>query len=184
MRFLNSFLFLFLLQIGVAQSLDFETFQQSLNDFGIETDEPTEGRAKFFQPKKQTLLKENFRVNLKKENIEIWVAFHPTDTADLSTQMPNLFCRTTAVNAATNNEEAVTTVLKLSDEYLEETFGAEWGRELFFQPKKQFSERQHCRLISIYKEEVGHLNVFCFFDEKSKNLDAFAEMFRFEKGSF
>ena len=184
MRFLYSFLFLFFLQIGIAQSLDFETFRQSLDAFGIETDEPTEGRAKFFQVKKQTFLKENFRINLKKENIEIWVAFHPTDTSNLSTQMPNIFCRTTAVNAATNDEEAVTTVLKLSDEYLKETFGAEWGRELFFRPKTQLSERQHCRLISIYKEEVGHLNVFCFFDEKSKNLDAFSEMFWFKKDSF
>lgn len=184
MRFASSLVFIFLLKIGIAQSVDFETFSQFLMNLGIESAEPTEGRAKFFQPKKVSFLGEQFRINLKKEDIEIWVAFSAYDSSDLSTQMPNFRCRTIAINAAVNDEAAVTTVLKLSAEYLEETFGADWGRELYFKPKKSLSERQHCRLISIYKKEVGHLNVFFFFDEKSDGLDTFYEMFRFKSESF
>lgn len=171
--------FLLLVQISFAQSLDFQTFSQALEAFGIEADQPTEARAKYFIPKKQTVLKEDFRINLKKERMEIWVAFRPADTSNYATQMPNVYCRTTAVNAATNAEGTVTTVLRLSDAYLREIYGADWGRELYFRPKKKISEREHCRLISIYKSEVGHLNVFCFFDEKSKSVDAFSELFRF-----
>jgi len=184
MRFFFSLIFLFFLKIGTAQVIDFEVFSQSLSDFGIESAEPTEGRAKFLRTRETSFLGEQFRINLKKEDIEIRVAFSPVDSSNISTQMPNIRCRTIAVNAAVNDEEAVTTVLKLSDEYLEETFGADWGRELYFQPKKTLSERQHCRLVSIYKKEVGHLNVFFFFDEKSDGLDAFYEMFRFKSESF
>lgn len=180
MRFASTFIFIFLLKIGTAQSVDFETLSQNLAKLGIESAEPTEGRAKFFQPKESSFLGEQFQINLKKEDIEVWVAFSPYDSSNISTQMPNIRCQTISVNAAVNDDKSVTTVLKLNEEYLEETFGADWGRELYFKPKKSLSNRQHCRLVSIYKQEIGHLNVFFFFDEKSDGLDAFYEMFRFK----
>lgn len=171
---------LFLISSGlIAQKLDFPTLQSKLLSQNIEMDEPTEGRAKFFAPLKESLLKHDLRVYLPKGEMEIWVAFSPYDSRNYATQIPEITSKGLAVTAATHEEASVTTVLKLGAAFAEKTFHADWGKEYYFRPKREVSERDHCRMLSLYREGRGQLTVFFFFDEKNESLESFYELFRF-----
>lgn len=166
--------------IGVtAQKLDFPTLQSELLSQNIEMDEPTEGRAKFFAPLKESTLKHDLRVHLPKGEMEIWVAFSSYDSLNLATQIPEIRSKGLAVTAATHEEASVTTVLKLGSAFAKKTFNAEWGKEYYFRPKREVSDRGHCRMLSLYREGIGQLTVFFFFDEKNESLESFYELFRF-----
>ena len=162
-----------------AQSLDFSTLQSELLSQNIEMDEPTEGRAKFFAPLKKSFLKHDLRVHLPKGEMEIWVAFSPYDSLNYATQIPEITSKGLAVTAATHEEASVTTVLKLGATFAKKTFHADWGKEYYFRPKREVSERDHCRMLSLYREGRGQLTVFFFFDEKNESLESFYELFRF-----
>lgn len=181
MRLFFSLLMVFFFQNCFSQNVDFEKYSTQLNELGIVMDQPTEGRGKFLEPFKKSIVPHLFSVKFKNEDLEVWVNVKPFDSLNISTQMPHLEAGRIATNSATNDEEAVTTVLRLSDEFAAQTFGADWGREFYFQPKKQISERENCRLLSLYKEGVGQMNLLFFFDEKTKGLEYYYDMFRFEK---
>ena len=181
MRFVFTFLLVSFFQICFSQNVDFENYASQLQKLSIAMDQPTEGKGKFLEPYKKSIVPHLFRIKFKKENLEVWVSVKPFDSLNISTQMPHLEAGRIATNAATNDDEAVTTVLKLSDDFAEKTFGADWGREFYFQPKKQISERVHCRLLSLYKEGIGQLNIFFFFDKKTRGLEHYYDMIRFEK---
>lgn len=180
MRLAFTFLLVFVFQIGFSQNEQFENYSVQLQQLGIVMVQPTEGKGRFLEPFKESIVPHIFRVNFKKEDLEIWVNVKPFDSLNIATQMPHLEAGRIAINTATNNEEAVTTVLRLSDDFALKTFGADWGREFYFQPKKQISERENCRLLSLYKDGIGQMNVFFFFDEKTRGLEHYYDMFRFE----
>lgn len=175
-----TFLLVFVLQICSSQTVGFKAYETQLQNFAVVMDQPTEGRGKFLEPLKKSIVPHLFRVQIKKENLEIWVNVRPYDSLNIVTQIPNLEAGRIAANAG-SNDEAVTTVLRLSDDFAERTFGADWGREFYFKPKKQISERENCRFVSLYKEGIGQINVLFFFDEKTNGLDFYYDMFRFEK---
>lgn len=174
-------LLVFVFQNCFSQNEVFKNYETQLQQLGVAMDLPTEGRGEFLKPLKKSFVPHLFRVKMKKENLEIWVNVRPYDSLNVVTQIPHMEAGRIAANAGSNDEDAVTTVLRLGDDFAKETFGADWGREFYFRPKKQISERAHCRFISLYKEEVGQINVLFFFDEKTKGLDSYYDMFRFEK---
>lgn len=173
---------LFVFKTGYAQDVNFENCAATLEKLNIEMDQPTEGKGKFLKPLKNDMVPHEFRVKFKNEDLEIWIAVKPYDSLKTASQMPHIEAGRIAINATTNDdeEETVTTVLKLSDEYARETFGADWGREFYFKPKKQLIDKENCRLLSLYKEEIGQLNILFFFDKKTKGLEYYYDMFRFE----
>ncbi len=168
--------------MGFTQNIDFEKCATELEKFGVQMDKPTEGNGDFLKPFKNDFAPHRFRVKFRNEDLEIWVLVKPYDSLNPSTQMPHLEAGRTAMNVAINQseEEAVTTVLKLSDEFAQETFGADWGREFYFKPKKQLSDKENCRLLSLYKEGAGQIQILFFFDKKTKGLEFYYDMFRFE----
>ena len=181
-KYLVLFLFVCFLKTGFSQDVNFENLANGLRKVGIQMDQPTEGRGKFLNPIKNDIVPHNFRIKLKNEDLEIWVIVKSYDSLNLTTQMPHLEAGRIAMNTATNEseEETVTTVLKLSDEYALETFGADWGREFYFKPKRQLTDKENCRLLSLYKEGTGQIQVLFFFDKKTKGREFYYDMFRFE----
>ena len=41
----------------------------------------------------------------------------------------------------------------------------------FFSPKDLFSEKEHCKMISLYKEGKGMTYIFFLFDEITEEVD-------------
>jgi len=52
--------------------------------------------------------------------------------------------------------------IKLED--LEDLYHADWGMMHFFKPKAGFSRYEHCKMLTLYKEEVGTIFVLYLFD--------------------
>ena len=183
-RFIKLFIaivFLSFFKIGNAQEISFESCVSTLEKVNIEIDQPTEGKGRFLNPFENDIVPHEFRVKFKDEDLEIWISVTAYDSLSPATQMPHLQAGRIAINTATNesDEETVTTVLKLGDDYAKETFGADWGREFYFKPKKQLSDKENCRLLSLYKEEIGQIQVLFFFNKKTKGLEFYYDMFRF-----
>ncbi|MEZ4949426.1 MAG: hypothetical protein R2769_00410 [Saprospiraceae bacterium] len=120
-----------------------------------------------------------FGMKSKKQDIEIYILYQNYNPENPATQNPQVETSRITANAATNHEESVITVLELGKEYVKESFGADWGREIYFHPKKGLSGKENCRLVTVYKEGIGQLSIFFFFNEKTAYLDSFYNWVRF-----
>jgi len=69
-----------------------------------------------------------------------------------------------------NVEESNISLHRLGSEDLI-LYGADWATQATFRPKPEFSDKMHCQLISIYKEEVGLLFLYLLFDDMNKYKD-------------
>ena len=146
----------------------------------------------FFQPadsdyKNANLLKNpfqpyDFAMQSKKEDMELRVAIIPYKENNPSTMMPQVQAMRAAASAATNNQDAVMTLLSLEGGELNK-FNADWGAIHIFVPKPGFSGRKHCKMLTLYKEEKGTIILFLLFDDPAnKAIEWREETFRFKGG--
>lgn len=115
-----------------------------------------------------------------KAHVDMYVSFSPFDSLHPATANPHIETTRLMTNAATNNEGTLITVLDLGSEYVKENFGADWGKEIYFRPRESISAREHCRMVSVYKNGRGLLTLFFFFDEKTNYLDSYYNWIRFD----
>ncbi|MCB0661197.1 MAG: hypothetical protein KDC24_00545 [Saprospiraceae bacterium] len=181
---IRSILLLFI-SLGTVQ-LQSQTFEFSpaldevIDEYHLEASTPTENRFKSIRQLPTAYLPFIYGMHSEKAGLEIYVAFQPYDSRNPATAKPQIETTRLMTNAATNREDAVITVLDLSKSYVRKIFGADWGKEIYFQPKASISGKAHCRMVSIFKDEVGLLTLFFFFNEKNNSLEDFYSWIRFD----
>ena len=68
------------------------------------------------------------------------------------------------------DEEARMVLHEMSKEDLE-SYQADWGAIVFFQPKRIFSDEDHCKMLALYREGKGIVYIFYLFNKASEEVD-------------
>jgi hypothetical protein len=147
--------------------------------FDLQLSTPTENRFKEIRQLQNNYLPYVYGMQSAIADLDIYVSFQAYDSLNQATSNPAIETTRLMTNAAINKEDALITVLDLGKTYVQETFGADWGKEIYFKPKKGLSDKEHCRMVSIFKEDTGLLTLFFFFDEKTHYLDSYYNWIRF-----
>lgn len=134
---------------------------------------PTETDYKTIKIDKKTVEYQSYQLALrsKKEKLEIRYLIQPIDTSQQFYFPPNVNFMRTVTHLASNEEENLIAVHSMANKDLVEVFNADWGREVLFTPKKIFSDRSHCRMLMLHKDEIGDVFVFFLFDLPNEALD-------------
>mgnify|MGYP000613279374 CR=1 FL=1 len=112
---------------------------------------------------------------------EIRYAIIPFETHKETTKIPHVdFMRVVTSTATNDDENAVVSVHAVEEQVLKEHFNADWGSMAYYQPKSRFSTYKHGRLLSLFTEGTGTVDVFFLFDEASRALDNRLHLLQFQ----
>lgn len=160
-------------QVATAQVDYSPRFLQLLQHAQMDFYEPVEARYKDIPVWKEAAQYQayDFAIRSRKEALEIRYVIFPFDKKSPVFQAPGVECTRVTMHLASNDEDALISALGIGEEELEESYNADWGKIFFFQPKKSFSQRKHCKMLALYAEGKGMAFIFFLFDEPSKELN-------------
>ena len=78
-----------------------------------------------------------------------------------------------------NLDDSTISMHRLGSEDLK-FYGADWATQATFHPRIEFSNKRHCQLITIYKEEVGMVYLYLLFDDLDKYQDDWRYLLGFQ----
>lgn len=141
---------------------------------------PLDAGYRSISVKKDHLVPYHFSIYSNQESMEIRYIVEPFQPNDKSFIAPQVKATSLMMSLATNDDEYVVSSFRLSPEYAQEAYHADWGCEFFFHPKEAVSYRQHCKLIALFKEGKGMAFVLMFFDDAPDTLDSRSVALQFE----
>lgn len=170
-------------------AINFSTAQVELSDrftlllesANLEFLEPVEASYKSTSPDHVDFYRFDFLMRSRKEKMDIGFLITPYSASNRIFSFPQVEITRLVSSLATNDETSVITSLNLDQETLSSQLNADWGKLFFFKPKPSFSDKLHCKLLSIYKENMGLAVVVYCFDEPGKALDIRENILRFLK---
>ena len=168
---LLSFCFLFLLFSNntFAQVKMSKSFTQKLAQMDLEFLTPLENTYKKIKASESIIVDFDFEIKAKKADLRIGFALFPEGKNAVT--FPHIKVSNMALSAATNDDVEARLVLhEMSKEDLA-NYQADWGAVVFFQPKRVFSDKDHCKMLALYREGKGLVYVFYLFDEASEEVD-------------
>lgn len=181
-QFLVLLLCLSYLQNVSAQRIKYsEEMLHKMELIEIDIFEPVEGKYKSRRSQKHDYQKIDHTVYSKKEGLEMRYAILPARATDPSTQVPHVEFMRVISSIAPNEEDVPVTVHTIPASTLKKQFNADWGSIAYFKPKPSFSNKKHCRLLSLFSEDKGTIHIFYLFDEPSKHLENRFYSVRFEQ---
>jgi len=145
-------------------------FQAALEKANISFSEPLENTYKNVRIYDNDLQPYHFAIRSKKEKVEIRYAIELIE-ADAPLNPPQVRCFARGTSVASNDEEAAITIHRFNEKELKEFFNADWGMIMYFKPKLQFSDKKHCKMLSLYSENRAVIYVYFLFNEPSEELD-------------
>ena len=148
-----------------------DSFIDELAKSSLEINIPLENRYKDIKIKENNFRTYDLALWSKKEKLEIRYAIDSFETDTILNQIPHVECMKVISNVATNSDEAAISVHSMSNKELLEEFNADWGAVAYFQPKPEFGEYKHCKMLALFKEGKASAYVFFLFDEASEALD-------------
>jgi hypothetical protein len=155
-----------------AQKVDLnDDFNQLLAEVDAQLVLPVETDYKDIRPLKNRWMDYDFSIRSRKERLEIRYKILPFEVENRTFYAPHVKAMQVMMQVATNNEEAVVSALSLSDQSLKEDFRADWGKLFTFTPKEEFSTKQTCQLISLYREGKGMVFLFFLFNKPPMELN-------------
>ena len=157
-----------------------ESFLSQLEDASLEFITPVEGRYKPRTPHRNPYLDYQFAMRSRKEKIEIRYFIDPLKENSLVSAAPHAAVMRMILSLATNNQDALISNLNLGNTILREDFNADWGKMAIFQPKGAFSDRTYCKMLALFKENIGMAYIFFLFDKNSRELDNRLVALRFQ----
>jgi hypothetical protein len=148
-----------------------DDFLYLLEHAQIDFYEPVEGKYKAMNMRKDVFQPCDYGIRSRKEKLEIRYLIAPYSENSPAFSAPHVETTRMVAHLASNDPDAVITVLSMDEQELRGDFNADWGKVFFFKPKEQFSTSQHCKLLSLYAEGKGMALVFFLFDKPSQELD-------------
>ena len=169
-RLLSFSILLFILHNNAfTQIKTSKPFFQILEEMDLEFLAPLENSYKRIKASESIIVDFDFEIKARKADMRIGFALFPKRKNTIT--FPHIKVSNMAISAATNEDENARLVLhEMSREDLE-SYQADWGAVVFFRPKRILSDKNHCKMLALYKEEKGLVYVFYLFDEASEEVD-------------
>ncbi len=115
----------------------------------------------------------------RKDKLEIRFYLEP-DRRNLQEVPPQVKIGRMAAHLSSNDENSEIRVYGLSESLLD-TYGADWGKVLYFVPKRSFSIRKYCELIVLYRENRGTAYTVLLYDKENPEVRRREQMIRFKE---
>ena len=119
-----------------------------------------------------------FAIQHRKQKVEIRYVVEAVPAKE-SNDIPHIFFANKAINVAANTDDSVLSIHTMKTQQLQEEFNADWGAIAFFQPKKEFSTKEHCKMVAIHAEGKGNVYIFYLFDDPQTDLEELFATLRF-----
>ena len=147
------------------------SFEQLLEENQIEFIYPVENRYKVLKNLKNDFFAPDFAIKSRRDKLEIYYSYKQPNSDQLAGIAPHAASFKTAIHLASNDENSIITKLSIDPQTLEDQFNADWGKVFIFTPKSAFSNRKYCKLVALFKENIGLFYVYFLFDENSREVD-------------
>ena len=170
LRLLSCCILLFIFSNNVfTQVKTSKSFNQKLAKMDLAFLAPLENSYKKIKASESIIVDFDFEIKAKKADMKIGFVLFPEGNNALT--FPHIKVSNMALSAATNQDDEARLVMhEMSKEDLE-NYQADWGAVVFFQPKRIFSDKDHCKMLALYREGKGLAYVFYLFDEASEEVD-------------
>lgn len=146
-----------------------KSFTTKLVEMDLEFLSPLENSYKRIRASQSIIVDFDFEIKSRKADMRIGFALFPEGKNAMT--FPHIQVSNMALSAATNEDEEARMVLhEMSKEDLE-SYQADWGAIVFFQPKRIFSDKDHCKMLALYREGKGLVYVFYLFNNASEEID-------------
>lgn len=146
-----------------------KSFTEKLVQMDLEFFPPLENSYKKIKASESIIVDFDFEIKARKTDMRIGFVLFPEIKNTMT--FPHIKASNMALSAATNEDEEARLVLhEMSKEDLE-SYQADWGAVVFFQPKRVFSIKDHCKMLALYREGKGLVYVFYFFSKASEEID-------------
>ena len=172
MKYLSYFLFFLFTTPTIAQLEYPPQFAELLEATDLMLSHPLENQYKKTRIQKNDLFNYHYAIKKKKGDLEIRYAIQSwASKSEEVNAVPHITSMNLVSTLASNSEDALISYHILSDADLKEKYNADWGLVAYFRPKKNFSEKKHCKMLSLFSEGKGIVSVFYLFDEVSEELE-------------
>ncbi len=154
-----------------SQKIDFsDSFLEKLEAVGLDFLAPLDTDYKDVFVVRNDWLSYDFAIRSRKEKLELRYVIEPADADNPLHSVPTVQFTRLLTHLATNEQEAVITVHRLSSGDLE-LFNADWGKVAFFKPKNGFTDKHNCKLLSLYREGQGMAHVLFLYNKPTEAID-------------
>jgi len=155
----------------LSQDIDFsDDFMQKLKTTGVDFMAPLDTDYKDVMVLQNSWLDYDFAIRSRKEKLELRYLIEPWNDSNPMSSIPSIQFTRLITHLATNDQEAVIAIHRLSSGDLE-LFNADWGKVAFFQPKKGFADKLNCKLLSLYREGQGMAHVLFLYNKPTEAVD-------------
>jgi len=158
-----------------AQSSDWQRLETKAASLGMEVAPPLENQFKSISTDND-LIDCDLSIKNKKGDLEIRLLVRPASRIPF----PHMDAMSMITTLATNEQETVISVLSAADDVLKIDYKADWGLQAFFKPKDSFSNKEHCKLVAIYKEEKAIAYMLFLFDDPKVDFEPFEYILGFD----
>ena len=171
-----SFLLLLLYVLPLQGQMDaFIDFQNQVKNLGLAFAIPTENQYETISGASD-FISSDFAIEKQKGDLEVRFILISSDEI----QIPHINTMGLISTLATNQQETVISIIPMGKNAKENEYGADWGLQAFFTPKTSFSEKQHCKLLALYKEGKAMAYLLYLFDKPNEELEHQQFLLRFE----
>lgn len=147
-----------------------DTFQNLSNGMNVKLDDVLRLDFRPRENEENDYLESHLTLHSRHENLELRFHLRPLKANDLLANMVRLRSHTVAMNLASNDEDAVTSVHSFGEEELM-AMNADWARMYTFRPKRSYSSRQHAQLVAVYRSDRGLAFAVLLFDKAPPTLE-------------
>lgn len=148
-----------------------EEFNELLARVDADVILPVEAAYRDIRPLKNRWMDYDFSIRSRKEKMEIRYKVLPFKKENRTFYAPHVKAMQVMMQVATNDQEAVVSALSLSEKSLKEDYRADWGKLFTFQPKEEFSNKQTCQMITLFREGRGMVFLFFLFNRPPSQLN-------------
>lgn len=122
----------------------------------------------------------HFAATIRKQPaLEVRYWLQPVDSMQSENFLPNIKAGMLAVHLAANEEDSVISSHRLDEDTVRDTLQADWAQLYTLTPKDIYSDKQHCQLLALYRDEIALAYVFLLFDDPPVNLPQWMYSLRF-----
>ena len=146
-----------------------KSFTKKLVQMDLDFLPPLEKTYKRIKASESIIVDFDFEIKARKKDMRIGFVLLPEKKNAIT--FPHMKASNMAISAATNEDENARMVLhEMSKDDLE-GYQADWGAVVFFQPKQILSDKDHCKMLALYREGKGMVYVFYLFNKGSEEID-------------
>ena len=148
------------------------SFADLLDHTDMLFNQPVENQYKAQKVRDNELCEYQYAMKKKKGDLEIRYSIKPSaQQLEAIQNIPHIPTINLITTLASNDEDSVISYHVISQQSLSEDYKADWGLVAFFRPKEMFSDKKHCKMITLFAEGKATAHIFYLFDEVTEALE-------------